>query len=363
MKLRLLFLTFFLMASPVWAVITLEDTNDRLDTNVNGFNFAYSFPFSENRCLVALLGSRSNTDANRVVSSITYNAVAMTLSQTQAATVGSDNYTVWIYYLAGVPEGQHTFDVTMAGTNGSLDLTLLALSGCDQDSQEDVSGKDEGTQPTNQQSISLTTTVDNTFLIDVKLDEQATSSRTTADSPQVQEIRIDFGSFTYGVSYIADAGTAGAETMSWTDTDDDESWIAAAIAIKDVQPPGLKVTDATFRTDTYVDYCADANTVGCYRFNSDVGYVVDESGDDAHGATVASPTYQTSGCSDGGNCWSFNGTTQYIDIVSKRISDADTTYTVCAWFNTNDITAHNGILIAQRDTSDTSDISFQLDTS
>ncbi len=89
----------------------------------------------------------------------------------------------------------------------------------------------------------------------------------------------------------------------------------------------LVISDVKFREGSkYVDYCADANNIGCWRFNEDITYAIDDSGGDFHGGAVGATIVS----GKEGNAREFSGTGQYIDI---RYSDYTSlsAFSVVAW--------------------------------
>jgi len=74
---------------------------------------------------------------------------------------------------------------------------------------------------------------------------------------------------------------------------------------------------------TYTDYCEDA--VGCWRFNEDAGFAVDESGNDAH-ATIDGATYTSTGCLEG-SCYDFDGANDLLNFTLTHSAQIS----MCLW--------------------------------
>jgi len=83
----------------------------------------------------------------------------------------------------------------------------------------------------------------------------------------------------------------------------------------------------------YTDYCADANCLGCWRFEEDLHDLALDTASTNHG-TESNATYDSSNCQEG-NCWEFNGTTSKIDAGSATAIDNffDGGGSIVAWIN------------------------------
>ena len=107
----------------------------------------------------------------------------------------------------------------------------------------------------------------------------------------------------------------------------------------------VKSTDVKLRS-SYTDYCADANCVGCWRFNEDTitPKEIDISGNDEHLTETSGTIPYISGKE--GNARDFEaGDTEYLthaDGGSTDISGVDQEISICAWINleTKDTTQH-----------------------
>ena len=97
------------------------------------------------------------------------------------------------------------------------------------------------------------------------------------------------------------------------------------------------MTDVTVRPD-YVDYCEDANNILCIRGTEDIDYAIDESDSHNHGVTVLRATVTAAGKE--GKGWEFPGndgaTSCYFQL--ENIIYFDENYTLCFWFNADDVT-------------------------
>lgn len=92
------------------------------------------------------------------------------------------------------------------------------------------------------------------------------------------------------------------------------------------------------RPTGYVDYCADANCVGCYRFNTKSGNsTIDESGTDGHPVNSGAE-YLTSGCREG-NCYDFDVGSEVLD--TGYVTD-HTVISVVGWIKIATFTAGSG---------------------
>lgn len=117
----------------------------------------------------------------------------------------------------------------------------------------------------------------------------------------------------------------------------------------------LVITDVTLRPDTPTDYCADANIVGCYRFNEDAGYIVDTSGNDYHSKTAGSGTYQA--CKEV-NCWDRNGTTEHNEMIDHGLLSS--AISIVAW--TRHDTADFDLIVSRSTSDDKGNYELRLRT-
>lgn len=172
------------------------------------------------RLLVVKINQRGS-GANRAVSSITYNGVAMTLVRTDRAGLAC----VQTFILVNPATGTNTISVSMDGLcqfieGGSISLTEV-------DTTDPLDDDNGGGTVSGSASISLTTTVDDALLIASVFITQ----NPTPDGSQTQAWETNIvGAGAYSNGSYKQAGTAGSKSMDYTFTSD--QWAASAIAIK-----------------------------------------------------------------------------------------------------------------------------------
>ncbi len=82
----------------------------------------------------------------------------------------------------------------------------------------------------------------------------------------------------------------------------------------------------------YTDYCADANTVLCMRFNTEFdAYVTDDSGSGNQGVIKGSPVYVSSCQTNEGGCYDYDDAADYVLINDNSLLDITQALTLACW--------------------------------
>ncbi len=213
------------------AAIAYDASSSASDTLVSSISWAHVISGTDVGIVVGVSGSEWD-DCNPT--NVTIGGSSIT-SDASIANVSLDLVSE-IWYKTAPPTGTQVIAVTLSASCSDVLATAVSVTGADQTDLKDVSATAQDTTSTTNPSITLTTTA-NTYLYDMMASTQSVSSKLTPDSPQVLIGIFDFGADTGGSSR-KDGGSAGTKTMSWTDTDADESWVIAAFAMKEASGGG-----------------------------------------------------------------------------------------------------------------------------
>jgi len=166
-----------------------------------------------NRMLILTLATEDPTSSDQVVTSVTFNGVAMTaVSGASASNVGNK---IEFYYLldAGLPAsaGSYNVAVTFAGTISELTLGTISLTGVKQAAPEATATG--SATATNSLSTNITTTSANAWLVScIALGDPNTL---TAGGSAIERFDQSSASSSSAVSTTATT-TAGTKAVSWT---------------------------------------------------------------------------------------------------------------------------------------------------
>lgn len=199
-------------------------TNDNTQTSSTWSHVVGS---GSNRILCVICTARDSSGTNDfVVSSVTFNGSGTGFSMIPGLTDTSDRVRTEIWVLVNPTNTTANIVVTWTGSCQTVAAGAISLNGVDQSSPVHVSDTSQGTgtNPT----ISLTTSINNTFMVGgVMID---TSSDIINDQGSAI-FNLD-GSRQAGGSYIA-LPSSGTGTLSWTSSLSSGAWVAAAIAFKE----------------------------------------------------------------------------------------------------------------------------------
>lgn len=182
------------------------------------------------RLLFVGVSATDATDANSLVSSVTYNSVSMTEAVERQCTTcaGTIDYTASAWYLAGPATGSNTVSVTLGGTSDYVCGGAISLTGVDQSSPLDATNSgivNSGATIT----TDVTTVADNAWVLDVVVSsDSAADLAPGGGQTQRWEYSNVFDNFTGGGSNEGPKTPAGAVTMSWTHGATEDGAIAAA---------------------------------------------------------------------------------------------------------------------------------------
>jgi hypothetical protein len=161
--------------------------------------------------------------ADRTITAITYNGVAMTPVGAKLQWMTWEN--LQMFYLAGPATGANLVAVTFSGAVTYSSAGGTSLTGVDQGSPLDASNSATGTGTA--PSVSVTTIADNAWIVD-SMEAAGGWYAYSPDSPQVLSWDSSAEHYTFGGSYKGPISPGGATTMSWTLAQSHEWGIYAA---------------------------------------------------------------------------------------------------------------------------------------
>lgn len=235
-----------------------------------------------NRALVVCLAaSDAASEANAGASSVTFNGAAMTFIRKDAQLASGSNadyLRTELWRLLGPPSGAGTVVATWAGSPSRMAVgRSLSLTGVSASAPINANGGATGNSTA--VSAPLTTSVDDTLLVDCAMGWQSTGltvgSGQTVQSHQVVTHIGGGGGNSIGMSAMTKA-TAGADTMDWTQASD--YWVSSAMAVTpEVTVPTVEPTITGFVADaTGADLAYGAQTPTSIRIitgNNDKGTI------------------------------------------------------------------------------------------
>lgn len=204
--------------------IAFDAATTKTNAIVSSFNFSHTTGSGNQRFLIVSIVAQDSTS----VSSVTYNGVSLTSSGARAYA----NFTFseqW--YLANPDSGANTVQVNLSGATAYPTATAKTYTGVAQTSP--VDGTNTATANSTTPSVSVTTSVDNSWVVD-SVGVRTDSGDTTLTVNGSQNQRSNFTSSSQerqGTSDEAKA-TAGSVSMDWT-LASGKNWSITAMGIKE----------------------------------------------------------------------------------------------------------------------------------
>lgn len=212
--------------------IGVDTTSAPVDPVSNATQISWTHTCTSATVLVVSIAVADSSDTDREVDTVTHNGKALTRAKRQDGSAIAGNAELW-YRVSPDSGGTPDIVVTMNGTCTDLMAGAISLTGTKTDSS--VIDKTGGATGNGNPSVSLITQTDGTYLVDAMFDDQREGDKVSGDYSEIY--KEDVGNDTLGGQYRA-GGSAGSHTMSWTDTDGDEDFVIAAVAIRDAAAAG-----------------------------------------------------------------------------------------------------------------------------
>ena len=209
------------------AAIAFDVSTNAAASSVSSISFSHTTTGS-NLGLVVVVPIKDSVDAERGVSTMTYNSVSMAEGHRQ-----NDNtldMTVELWYLANPSSGANTVAVTFDGTITVSQIDANSYTGVHQTTMLDGNN---GAVQTNATSVSytLTTVADNSWIVDGASQDSGFNITCTPNSGQT-ELRDASGQC---AGYEGPQTPAGGKTVSWAcggvNCTTDRDWVAGGISI------------------------------------------------------------------------------------------------------------------------------------
>lgn len=229
--------------------IALDNTsNSAAQSNTTGYSWNHTVAGSD-RMLVVGIVMQDTTDADRTVTGVTYNGVAMSLAKEQDN--NADDISASLWYLANPATGTNSISCTLNGTVSNSIGMAVSLTGVDPGAPDD----NNGANASNANSVSTTvnSTVNDSWAVDVMC--TASSATIVVGADQTQRVNGGTGGFITASRMSTEAkATAGTITMSWDDTS--------------IFTPDFVIAAAVFapKQSNFFHYTSIANTVRTERF-------------------------------------------------------------------------------------------------
>jgi len=184
-------------------------SNSGSQSGVSSFSWSHTCT-GTNLVLIVGVGMEDLTDADRVISSITYNGVSLTKIRSDDDT--TNNITTDLWYLINPTTGANTILVTMnAGTISTTLGGAVSFSGADQTSPIEANTGTTGTA--DPATLSVTTITDNAWVLATIF--SSTLNTMTVTGVQTSRWNVDTGLFLAGGGTFGPQSPAGSVSMSW----------------------------------------------------------------------------------------------------------------------------------------------------
>lgn len=189
-------------------MITLDSTSTYAGGTSSVFSWSHTCS-GTNRLLVV---SVSVTDGFGITS-VTYNGVSMTRvgSDVQNTQPGDDPWASQ-WYLVAPATGTNTVEVTVAATPARTNAGAVSLNGVNQTTP--LNAENGATGSSTSASVSVTTTVDNCWLVDCVSVKGATTPSPSGGQTSIHTANDADNSF--GASYKGPETPTGSKSMTWT---------------------------------------------------------------------------------------------------------------------------------------------------
>lgn len=209
--------------------IALDNTSSSSGSTVTSLSWTHTINTVSNTVLFVTVQVFDDTStAERTVSGITYNGVALT----KIDRLDNGNVAAELWYLINPISGARTIAITCGGTNDFIAASGASFTGVDQATPIDISGTGSGFGLT--ASDAVTTVTDNAWVIDSIIKYNTTEAMTRGGSQtQIhnQAVGAGFG-IVGGSSYYGPKTPVGSATMSWTWATTSRDWSMVVAGIR-----------------------------------------------------------------------------------------------------------------------------------
>ncbi|KKN66899.1 hypothetical protein LCGC14_0466740 [marine sediment metagenome] len=226
MRKHILLLLALLVASPAWAQIALDAaTGEQEAQDQTSITFSHTVAGSD-RILFVTVSTLDTVLGDRTVSTVTYNAVSMSL----VAAADSPNHRSELWFLIAPATGANNVVVTMGGTCLRIWPGAVSYTGVAESSPVEANNTATGSSTT--ASVAVTTLTNNAWVID-SMGHSGAGDETVGAG---QTERVESPAIGSAQGNVSDEGPntpVGSVTMSWT-FGSSRIWATVAAAFKPV---------------------------------------------------------------------------------------------------------------------------------
>jgi len=212
------------------AIAYVNSSNSGGDATVSSISWSHTVS-GTNAVLIVGVSSYDPTDADRVITGVTYNSVAMTEIKHQSNDADDRSASIW--YLVGPSTGSNTVEVTFTGTVLDAIGMAVVLSGVDQVTPLD-GNNGANASSANSVSTTVTTAKNNSWIVDTVatdgLSENITGDGSQVDRQFVEMTPLDGAMTTLATTTPGSIGVGVSEDGVFT-----PDWAYAAAAFMPVQ--------------------------------------------------------------------------------------------------------------------------------
>lgn len=319
MKFISAFLLLLLLSAPdnSHAAISFDNSTNAVVTNNNSLSWRHNIGIGANRKLIVGIGiEEDDSSGHDVVTGVTYNGVNLTFAgQTSISSTGYlQRVEVWYMDEANLPNGNRWIQVNTTGNVREISAGAISLF----DAEQGVPAFQASSSNISQTSIStnITTTVDNSWVVDVVGSGQPFTFAPGAGQTERWDSDQSIGNWTSSAaSSTKIVTTAGVTTMTQNQNSNRMAHVVLAIKPFGVAPPVLPAVVGEWRMDEL-------------SWNGSAGEVIDSSVNGLNGVRAGSATPTAAKLCNGAT---LNGTTDYVEIADNALLDISDELTVTAW--------------------------------
>jgi len=319
--------------------------------------FSHTTGSGSNRVMLVAVQVRTTDDANRSVSSVTYNGVNLALAKQQKD--DSIDLTSEIWYLANPASGANNVVVTLTAappSGSSWHAEAMTLTGVEQSNPIDATAGASHADLTVAPTVDITTTVANAWVVDSVYSVAGVADPFTAGNGQTERFNhvLTTRDDTVMGSTKGPVASPGTVTMSWANSN--ASNISAAVALKPAGAVGNSTVACVVTGSPPATSCQDTGLTNGTAYHYKI-FTQDSRGNyDAGTVPTGSPaTPAESGVTVSGNIYEpgttvpWDGCDGATNNVSISVNGGAKTSTTCnastgAFSKANLVTAANDIV-------------------
>lgn len=294
----------------------IDNTSNSTGTNQDtDFSWSHTISTVDNTILVVGVSWRNSGPGTETVTGVTYNSVACTFIRKDEY-FNSQSRSTAFYYIVNPSSGTNIVEVTFSGTVWRAVGGAVSITGIDQTNPIDVHSGTAGGSGTSV-STNITTTVDNTWIVDVICNREGTSTATAGGGQTERWDYLTGSGEIVGSGSTKQLATAGSTSMSWTV--DSGIWSQSVVALKiATQADPEAVWDSGFEAVYHMSQSPDGTVLDSTSNNKDLTVNVGmDSGDLVAGVI--------------GKCIAFDNSPNYLKTADSTTITLPGDFTFEAW--------------------------------